>query len=118
MSDDSPTLARMLNEVGSALPQSHVDYARVDEELFAAYHEWRGTILDTGVIPRHYKLLMVVALMTAQKSTDPLRLYASIARSQGATAQELKEALRVGVLFSGGAGIDAASHVADLITED
>jgi len=118
MSDTSPTIARMLDEVGSSLPESHLNYARADEELFAAYHEWRGTILDTGVIPRHYKLLMVVALMTAQKSADPLRVYASIARSQGATAQELKEALRVGVLFSGGAGIDAASHVADLISED
>lgn len=118
MSETSPILARMLDEVGSSLPQSHLDYARADEELFAAYHEWRGAILDTGVIPRRYKLLMVVALMTAQKSTEPLKLYASIARSQGASAQELKEALRVGVLFSGGAGIDAASHVADLISED
>ena len=118
MTETSPILARMMAESGPALPDSHLEYARADEELFAAYHQWRGAILDTGAIPRHYKLLMVVALMTAQKSTDPLRVYASIARSQGATAQELKEALRVGVLFSGGAGIDAASHVADLIRED
>jgi alkylhydroperoxidase/carboxymuconolactone decarboxylase family protein YurZ len=117
VTDTSPTIASMKAESGAALPESHVEYARVDEELFTSYLAWRSTILDTGVIPRHQKLLMVVALMTAQKSIEPLKLYAAIARSQGATVQELKEALRVGILFSGGAGIDAASHVVHLIEE-
>ncbi|MYW96106.1 carboxymuconolactone decarboxylase family protein [Amycolatopsis rubida] len=107
----------MKSEIGSSLPASHIEYAQRDEELFTAYLAWRSSVLDGGVIPRYQKLLMVVALCTAQKNIDPLRLYAETARSQGASAQELKEALRVGVLFSGGAGIDAASHVAHLLDE-
>lgn len=115
MSDDSPTLAAMNAEVGAALPHSHAEYAGRDEEMFASYLAWRDTCLSDGAISRTQKLLMVVALLVAQRAGDPVRVYASIARSQGATAQELKEALRVGVLFSGGAGIDAAAHVADLL---
>jgi len=118
VTETSPTLAAMKSEVGASLPESHLQYAQVDEELFTSYLAWRGSILDTGVIPRQQKLLMVVAMMTAQKEIGPLRVYASIAKAQGATVQELKEALRVGVLFSGGAGIDAASHVADLLVDE
>ena len=115
MSEIPSPLAAMNAEVGAALPQSHTDYAERDPELLTSYLAWRDTCLKSGAIPRTHKLLMVVALLTAQKSVGPLRVYASIARSQGATAQELKEALRVGVLFSGGAGIDAAASVADLL---
>ncbi|RYE41592.1 MAG: carboxymuconolactone decarboxylase family protein [Hyphomicrobiales bacterium] len=115
MTDTPSPLNAMQAEVGDALPQSHVDYAERDPDMFTAYLAWRATCLDSGAITRTQKLLMVVAMLTAQKDSAPLRVYASIARSEGATVEELKEALRVGVLFSGGAGIDAAANVADLL---
>jgi alkylhydroperoxidase/carboxymuconolactone decarboxylase family protein YurZ len=118
MAEESSIIDRMLAIAGPALPQSHVEYAERDPELFAAYNDvWRRTCLEAGALSKTHKLLMVVALLTAQKNTGPLKVYASIARAEGATAQELKEALRVGVLFSGGAGIDAAAAVAGLLED-
>lgn len=113
----SPTLDKMKHESGAALPQSHIDYAAVDGELFASYLEWRDACLFDGAVTRQQKLLMVVAMMVAQKSAGPLRVYASIALEAGASVAQIKEALRVGVLFSGGAGIDAAASIADLLVE-
>lgn len=104
--------------MGEHVVEAHARYASVDEELYDAYLAWRGSMLDTGTIPRKDKLLMVIALLTAQRDIGPLKVYAQIARSHGASAQELKEALRVGVLFSGGAGVDAASSVVDLLSDD
>ncbi|RZL84702.1 MAG: carboxymuconolactone decarboxylase family protein [Rhodococcus sp. (in: high G+C Gram-positive bacteria)] len=115
---DTPSLTAMKSELGENLPDSHAAYESVDPELFENYLAWRSSILDTGTIPRAQKLLMVIALLTAQKSIPALKVYSAIARSQGVTAQELKEALRVGILFSGGAGVDAASNVTDLLRED
>lgn len=117
MNQDSPAHGAMQAELGSSMPDSLAEYARHDEELFTAYLSWRSTVLDRGVIPRTQKLLMVVALLTAQKDVEALKLYAAIARSQGATAQELKEALRVGILFSGGAGVEAASNLVHLMED-
>lgn len=111
---DNP-LDAMQAEVGAALPPSHAAYALQDPDLFRSYLAWRDTCLSDGALTRTQKLLMVIALLTAQKNADAMRVYASIALSQGASREELKEALRVGILFSGGAGIDAAAHVADLL---
>jgi alkylhydroperoxidase/carboxymuconolactone decarboxylase family protein YurZ len=117
MTANPAPLSAMRAELGATLPDSHAEYAEKDSELFSAYLAWRSTVLDGGVIPRVQKLLMVVALLTARRDVEPLKLYAEIARSQGASAQELKEALRVGILFSGGAGVDAASHVVHLLED-
>ena len=117
MNEKSNAHSAMDEELGEALPRALTEYAAVDEELFNAYLAWRSSILDDGLIPRSQKLLMVVALLTAQRDGGPLRLYAEIARSQGVSAAELKEALRVGILFSGGAGVDTAAGVVDLLRE-
>lgn len=108
-------LDAMQAEVGAALPESHAAYAKHDPELFSSYLAWRDTCLGDGALSRTQKLLMVIALLVAQKSADAVHVYASIALTQGASKEELKEALRVGVLFSGGSGIDAASRVADML---
>lgn len=118
MNTKSESMAAMRAELGEGLPDSLAEYAEIDEELFDAYLAWRSSILDDGLIPRAQKLLMVVALLTAQRDAGPLRLYAEIARSQGVSAAELKEALRVGILFSGGSGVDAASQVVDLLRDE
>lgn len=113
---ESPVGA-MHAEAGASLPKAFIDYANVEPEFVHAYREWRASCLDSGTISRGTKLLMVVALLVAQRDAGPLRVYASIARNEGATATELKEALRVGILFSGGAGIEVAASVADLLVD-
>jgi alkylhydroperoxidase/carboxymuconolactone decarboxylase family protein YurZ len=118
VSDDPSVLTLMRGEVGSNLPESHIEYARRDSELFDAYLAWRGTILDDGALPKKYKLLMVVSLLVAHRDEGPLKLYASQARAEGASAGELKEALRVGVLFSGGPGVHTAASVWQLLDEE
>ena len=117
MTDSSATLAQMRGEVGDSLPQSHIDYLAADGALFESYLAWRSSILETGALSKKHKLLMVVSLLTANRDEGPLGLYAGQARAEGASAEELKEALRVGILFSGGPGIHTASHVAHLLQD-
>lgn len=109
----SKTLEDEINaEIGKALPDAVSEYTRIDPELFRAYRDFRSVILDRGVVPRKDKLLMAIAILTATKQGDAMWMYASIAREEGATPEEIREALRVGVLFSGGPGIAAAAETA------
>jgi len=55
---------------------------------------------------------MILAMLTALHQGDAMHMYAGIARKEGATAEEVLDALRVGILFSGGPGIVAASGAA------
>ena len=52
---------------------------------------------------------MVLALLTTHHQGEAMHMYAEIARNEGATAEEIRDAMRVGILFSGGPGIVAAS---------
>ena len=99
-------------EIGDALPNALSEYTEIDPEMFRAYRDFRHVLLDQGVIGRKDKLLMVLALLTAMKQADAMCMYAGIARKEGATAAEVRDALRVGILFSGGPGIVAASGTA------
>lgn len=102
----------IVGEIGEALPGAVSRYTELDPDLFRAYRAFRSAILDTGQLPRHIKLLMAISILTATKQGDAMDMYASIARKEGASAEELREALRVGVLFSGGPGIAAAAETA------
>jgi alkylhydroperoxidase/carboxymuconolactone decarboxylase family protein YurZ len=99
----------IVDEIGSALPDAISQYTELDPEMFRAYREYRTVLLDQGVIPRKDKLLMVLALLTVLHQGDAMHMYAEIARNEGATAEEIRDAMRVGILFSGGPGIVAAS---------
>ncbi len=80
--------------------------------MFRAYRDFRYALLDQGTIPRKDKLLMVLAILTTHHQGDAMHMYAGIARDEGATSEEILDALRVGILFSGGPGIVAASGTA------
>lgn len=99
-------------EIGEPLPDAVAEYTSIDPDLFTAYRQFRSALLDVGDIPRKTKLLMAISILTATKQGDAMGMYASIARNEGATATEIREALRVGVLFSGGPGIAAAAQTA------
>ena len=102
----------IVDEIGTELPDAISRYTEIDPEMFRAYRDFRYVLLDQGVIPRKDKLLMVLALLTATKQGNAMGMYAGIARNEGATAAEVRDALRVGILFSGGPGIVAASGTA------
>jgi len=99
-------------EIGYQLPHAVAEYTKVDPAMFSAYREFRSELLDTGTLPRRLKLLMAISILTATKQGEAMDMYASIARQEGATPAEIREALRVGILFSGGPGIAAAASVA------
>lgn len=101
----------IVDETGD-LPDVISQYTALDPEMFRAYRDFRYALLDQGVIPRKDKLLMVLAILTTHHQGDAMHMYAGIARKEGATAEEVLDALRVGILFSGGPGIVAASGTA------
>jgi len=102
----------IVDEIGSPLPDAISLYTELDPEMFRAYRDFRTVLLDQGVISRKDKLLMVLALLTALHQGDAMHMYAEIARNEGATGEEVRDAMRVGILFSGGPGIVAASGAA------
>jgi len=99
----------IVNEIGSPLPDAISQYTKLDPEMFKAYRDFRAVLLDQGVIPRKDKLLMVLAVLTTLHQGEAMYMYAEIARNEGATGAEIRDAMRVGILFSGGPGIVAAS---------
>jgi alkylhydroperoxidase/carboxymuconolactone decarboxylase family protein YurZ len=110
---------RMRENAGDYLLPELEEYAELDPDLFNVYLELRECCVhDETVGSRNHKLLMAVAVLISQKQVDPARLYAEQARREGATAAELLGALRVGILFSGGPGILAASVVAKEFASD
>ena len=106
------------DEIGYDLPDVIARYTAIDPDMFAAYRQFRAELLDKGTMPRYQKLLMAIAILTATKQADAIDMYAAIARKEGASAAELREALRVGILFSGGPGIVAAAACADRYGRD
>ena len=102
----------IVDEIGTELPDAISQYTAIDPEMFRAYRDFRYTLLDQGTVPRKDKLLMVLAILTTHHQGDAMHMYAGIARDEGATAAEILDALRVGILFSGGPGIVAAAGVA------
>ena len=116
--DMTPLEKEIVDEIGSPLPDAISEYTELDPEMFRAYREFRTVLLDQGVIPRKDKLLMALALLTVLHQGDAMHMYAEIARNEGATAEEVRDAMRVGILFSGGPGIVAASGAAVRFGQD
>lgn len=116
--DMSALEKEIVAEIGSALPDAISQYTELDPEMFRAYRDFRTVLLDQGVIPRKDKLLMVLALLTVLHQGEAMHMYAEIARNEGATAEEVRDAMRVGILFSGGPGIVAASGAAVKFGQD
>ena len=103
------------SELGDALPEHVRRYAQIDPKLFRWYRDFRSNILATGAITSKDKMLMVLALLTAMKQGGAMEMYCTIALEEGATTEEILEAARVGVLFSGGPGIAAAAEISHLL---
>lgn len=109
--EDTSDVAAWLGK--EAAPESAFRYLKVDPDLFGAYRDFRSVLLDSGVLERKYKLLMALSVLTSHRAEEPMRVYTRLAKAEGASIDEIKDALRVGILFSGGMGMTAAGHLAD-----
>jgi alkylhydroperoxidase/carboxymuconolactone decarboxylase family protein YurZ len=125
MSDDRSKLsasrdaasAWLSAELGDDVPPASAAFARADPELLRQYGEYRGFGLADGALSHKCKLLMGLAVVTSQRAVEPMRLYCQMALAAGATPPELREAVRVGVIFGGSASMNSATQISEFLTD-
>jgi alkylhydroperoxidase/carboxymuconolactone decarboxylase family protein YurZ len=114
--EETSDLSAWLDAEG-APPLSHA-FMRTDPHLVRAYREFRSQIIDSGTVGRKYKMLMAISVLTSHQAVDGMTFYTRCAKEEGATIDEIKDAIRVGVLFSGGIGITAALQLTQELATD
>jgi alkylhydroperoxidase/carboxymuconolactone decarboxylase family protein YurZ len=119
---EATLLERMTDECAGVSEREMIEgifrYAELDPALFGPFQDLRQAVMADGALSRKTKYLMATAVATTMRSEGALLTYARLAKAGGATKDEILEALRVGVLFSGGAGICAAVGIVDVLQED
>lgn len=77
-----------------------------DPEFMATFgQQYKRAFGEGGAIPAKYKQLSGATLSVALKCEDCLRYHVQMAINLGATRQEIVEALRIGLLAGGSAGM-------------
>lgn len=69
--------------------------ANLDESLFASIMDNYSTTYDANALSTKYKLLVALAIDTAQGATDGVRSLLRMARENGATNGEIADVFRV-----------------------
>ena len=72
-----------------------------DPELFNLTEITRSTALGEGAIPMKYKLLIAMALDAAEGAEEGVMVLAMQAMAEGATKDEIMEAVRIAHFISG-----------------
>jgi alkylhydroperoxidase/carboxymuconolactone decarboxylase family protein YurZ len=85
---------------------------RIDPEMMKHLKEIDELIYGSGALPRKIKLLMAMAFDAAHGASNGVQALARAAVKEGATSQEIAEALRVayhlsgvGALYTGSIGL-------------
>jgi len=81
-----------------------------DAELFNLTEITRNTALGEGTIPLKYKLLMAMALDAADGAVEGVKVLAMQAMDEGATKEEIMEAIRIAQYISGIGSVFIASR--------
>ncbi|WP_406657962.1 carboxymuconolactone decarboxylase family protein [Methanolobus sp. ZRKC2] len=81
-----------------------------DPELFNLTEITRTTALGEGAIPLKYKLLIAMALDAAEGAEDGVMVLAMQAMAEGATKEEVMEAVRVAHFISGVGSVYTAAR--------
>lgn len=81
-----------------------------DPELFELIGNGRAAAFEEGGIPLKYKFLIAMALDAAEGAADGVRVLAMQALSQGATKEEVMEAVRIAYYICGIGSIYTASN--------
>jgi AhpD family alkylhydroperoxidase len=77
-----------------------------DPEFMATFsQQYKRAFGEGGAIPAKYKQLSGATLSVVVKCEDCLRYHVQMAINLGATRQEIVEALRIGLLAGGSAGM-------------
>jgi alkylhydroperoxidase/carboxymuconolactone decarboxylase family protein YurZ len=92
---------------------------KIDPKIMAHLREANPLIYGDGALPKKFKLLMAMAFDAAHGADKGVRALACQAMAEGATKDEIAEALRVAYHLSGvGALYTAASGLRDLFSEE
>jgi AhpD family alkylhydroperoxidase len=92
-------------EPPAAVPQDPI--VTNDPAFMATFGEQYKQAFGEGAIPAKYKQLSGVTLSVVVKCEDCLRYHVQMAIRLGATRPEIVEALRIGLLTGGSAGMPA-----------
>jgi len=82
---------------------------RLDPKLMAHLTEAHGLVFSEGALPKKFKLLMAMAFDAAQGAGGGVNALAQQAIREGATTEEIAEALRVAWHLSGVGSLYTAS---------
>ncbi|WP_292465403.1 carboxymuconolactone decarboxylase family protein [Methanolobus sp.] len=81
-----------------------------DPELASLIGKTRETALSQGAIPLKYKFLIAMALDAAEGAADGVRMLAMQAMSEGATKEEIMEAVRIAQYITGVGSVYTAAN--------
>ncbi|MGB7296948.1 MAG: carboxymuconolactone decarboxylase family protein [Candidatus Aminicenantales bacterium] len=82
---------------------------KLDPKLMDHLKEANGLIYSEGALPKKIKLIMAMAFDAAHGAEGGVRALAQAAMSEGATTEEIAEALRVAYHLSGVGALYTAS---------
>jgi alkylhydroperoxidase/carboxymuconolactone decarboxylase family protein YurZ len=87
-----------------------------DPEFSALIGKTRQNAFSQGAIPLKYKFLIAMALDAAEGAADGVRVLAMQAMEEGATSEEIMEAVRIAQYISGvGSAYTAAKGLKDVL---
>lgn len=87
-----------------------------DSEFFSIIEANRENALSEGSIPLKYKLLIAMALDAEHGAVDGVKVLAMQAMAQGATKEEIMEAIRIANYIGGiGSVYTAANALRDIL---
>lgn len=81
-----------------------------DSELFELIGKGRAAAFEEDGIPLKYKFLIAMALDAAEGAADGVRMLAMQAMSQGATKEEVMEAVRIAHYICGVGSVYTAAR--------
>lgn len=82
---------------------------KIDPKIVGHLKEANDLIYAEGALPKKYKLIMALAFDAAHGAEGGVRALAQMAMKEGATAQEIAEAVRVAYHLSGVGALYTAS---------
>jgi alkylhydroperoxidase/carboxymuconolactone decarboxylase family protein YurZ len=83
---------------------------KLDPKLVSMVEEMRNFAFREGALPKKYKFLMALAILTSQLADEGIKTFAQAAMQAGATRDEVAETLRLAYYHSGASGIFTANH--------
>jgi alkylhydroperoxidase/carboxymuconolactone decarboxylase family protein YurZ len=104
-------ILNILKEISNSLPDKVRPVADKFPDILEGYLLMRNKLMGDGALDRKTKVLMALSIATAMRLNNIFPYYIPIAYELGAKKEEIKEAIGVGIVFSGGAGFDIMNDI-------